>query len=356
MTKYAWNDNEVKDCKDVTDAMGTVTRQFNYPCSEVENIKRLYKQDPVWMPFSSMAVTFTPKVIPDNIARAFVFDANPLPKSGGIDMFGIKWVLEEKSGGCIEDPSIPPILEDANDWEKVIKWPDIDAWDWAGSAKENEAFLHDGKPHSFVLLNGFGFERLISFMGFMGASMALIDEEQEDAVKAIFEKTSDLMCRIIDKAAETYGDGIQIINVHDDWGSQKDCFFSPEVGKEFFVPVMKKVTDRIKEHGYIADLHSCGCNEKQFQNIIEGGWQSWTPMPMNDTRRMYHEIPEGSNFILGVVPEAFDKENTSVEEQRELGREFVRKFPKAVVSNYFRTNITPDFCQGVYEESRKLFL
>ena len=28
-------------------------------------------------------------------------------------------------------------MEDANDWEKLIKFPDVNSWDWEGAAKGN---------------------------------------------------------------------------------------------------------------------------------------------------------------------------------------------------------------------------
>jgi len=55
------------------------------------------------------------------------------------------------------------------------------------SAKANNGTFLNGETFVLAwLINGFWFERLISFMGFEGAAEALIDEDQTDAVKAIF--------------------------------------------------------------------------------------------------------------------------------------------------------------------------
>jgi hypothetical protein len=40
------------------------------------------------------------------------------------------------------------------------------------------------------------------------ACIALIDEDQQDAVKALFECTTELYCYIVDKVCEIYGDNI----------------------------------------------------------------------------------------------------------------------------------------------------
>ena len=89
-----------------------------------------------------------------------------------------------------------------------------------------------------TFLNGFGFERLISFMGFEAAAMALVDEEQQDALKELFDRLSDLYCRIIDKCCEAYD--IDGFIIHDDWGTQRAPFFSFDTGRELLVPYMKK--------------------------------------------------------------------------------------------------------------------
>ena len=82
-------------------------------------------------------------------------------------------------------------------------------------------------------LNGW-FERLISFMDFDNAVVALIDEDQKDAVKELFDRLSDLYIKIIDKYLE-YFPGIDGFCIHDDWGAQKDTFFSPDTAMEMIV-------------------------------------------------------------------------------------------------------------------------
>ena len=78
-------------------------------------------------------------------------------------------------------------------------------------------------------------------MGFEDAAVAIIDEDQQDALKELFDKLSDLYVKLVDKFVEYYNvDGFLI---HDDWGTQRAPFFSVDVGREMLVPYMKKVTD-----------------------------------------------------------------------------------------------------------------
>jgi len=351
MVKYPYNPEELEKAVDTVDFRGNPTVVFPKPCSEIENYMATFKDHaPIWMVTGMGAGMFAPKVIPDNIARAFVFEAERIPPSGGKDMFGIDWVYEPTVGGSIEDPNQPILFDDANDWEGKINWPDIDSWDWEGSAKANKDFLSSDRPISLWLLNGCWFERLISFMGFENASMALIDEDQHEALNALFEKTTDLYCRIVDKCCEAYGDGFSTFTVHDDWGSQKDCFFSPDVARELIVPHMKKLVDRIHSHGKIANLHSCGCLDKQVENIVEAGWDTWAPMAMNDTHAMYEKY--GDRLVFGVVADPFDPETTPEDEQFRRGVEFAKKYPNSFASHYNGNMLTPAFCKGLYEQSR----
>ena len=136
-------------------------------------------------------------------------------------MFGIEWEYIPAAGGSMVRPG-KPFLEDANEWKEKVVWPDVDSWDWEGSAKANNGiYLKDDKFNVCWFLNGW-YERLISFMDFEGAILALVDEDQKDAVKEFFDKLSDLYIKIFDKFC-TYFPQIDAFCIHDDWGSQKSA-------------------------------------------------------------------------------------------------------------------------------------
>ena len=331
---------------------------FNYPVTPKEaHTKLLSTHKHVWMPYGCETSVFCPSIIPDNIARAFVIEAKPWgqPYTKHPDMFGINWVFVPTVGGSMEDPDYPHPLQDVNDWKDIIKIPDPSAWDWDASAKLNNEYLKNGKVNLFWFLNGMGFERLISFMGFEDAAVALIDEDQEDALHELLSALTDLHIKIADLAIEAYGEGLGGFCLHDDWGSQKAPFFSFEAGKEFFVPEWQRFTSHCKAKGKLVDLHSCGHVESQIQNFIDGGWQSWTPMPMNDTRALWENY--GDKIVIGVVADKWDPEGPE-EEQYEAGKKFAEQFCKpgkvASYSTYTRIPGTDAFSRGIYEASRKV--
>ena len=270
------------------------------------------------------------------------------------DIFGIRWRYVPAAGGSIVEPGAP-LLDDVNNWRKVIRLPDVDSWDWAAAAQE--IVIDPRFPTYLSFVNGFWFERLISFMDFMPAAMALIDDEQIDAVKDLFAAMTDLGCRLVDHICETWP-MMDFIEVHDDWGAQKAPFFSMDVAYELFVPFMKQLTDRIHGWGRHTMLHSCGHNEERVQCYIDGGFDLWAPQTMNDVGALYDNY--GDRIILCVFPEETDLAARSEEEQRAAARRFVDRFCRpgkvAVMGREVARRGTPAFLDEVYVYSRAHYM
>jgi hypothetical protein len=358
MSKIPFNEAELNVVRVEPSRYGAPIPIFDFPISMKENHKRFFGKNPVWYPLGIETGLFCPAVFPDNAARAFVIEANMVPPQEGVlveDMFGVKWEYVAIAGGSMVRPG-DHMLSNVNDWESVIKFPDIDSWDWAGSAAANKEFLNNGKFNSAWMINGWWFERLVSFMGFEAAAMALVDEDQEDALKALFEATTDLGCRLVDKFVEYY-DNIDIITVHDDWGSQRSPFFSEDTAMEMIVPYMKKLVDHIHSKGLIADLHSCGHISKRINCIVEAGWDSWTPQAMNDTWNLFEN--HGDKIVISIIPEQFDPAVASEEDQRRAAREYFEKVNVpgkfSSVSLYGGSVMTNAFREELYKISRNAY-
>ena len=234
---------------------GNTIDKLNTPISAKENLMAfLHNKAPLWMPNGDY-ITFTPAIIPDNVARGHVIEIDPMTQKGGPDMFGIEWEYIEDVGGSIVRPG-SPALEDVNDWKKVITFPDISAWDWEGCAQRNSAFLGNKEEAVWITHYTGLFERLISYMDFENAAVALIDEDQKDAVKELFSALCDLYEQIIDHYVRYFG--MTGLLFHDDWGSQKAPFFSIQTFREMILPYMQRLTSYCHERNVIFELHSCG--------------------------------------------------------------------------------------------------
>jgi hypothetical protein len=335
------------------------TRIYTTPVPLRDGYVAAMKRQPIWQISGVETGMFAPRFYPDNIARALVVDGEGFIMNdqggipvGGKDIFGVEWVFIPSAGGSMVKPG-NPVLKDVQDWKKAIKFPAINEWDWEGSAQKNEAYLksQDTLPMIWIQ-NGF-FERLISFMDFEGAAMAMIDEEQRDAVKELMQALADLYISMIDNYWKYFH--LNSYTIHDDWGSQMAPFFSPAIGKEIIVPAMKRVTDHIHALGGIADFHSCGHIDVCIPNMIAAGWDSWSGMVMNDTQADYEKY--GDKILIGVVPDLWDPKTTPEERQREEARKFVDKFCKpgkpCLVNSFGAAEIlTPAFREELYRYSR----
>ena len=326
---------------------------YRFPVTMKEAVKALNRREPIWQISDIETMMFAPRIYPDNIARALVAEADAMPpeEGGGPDIFGIEWEYIPVAGGSMVRPG-KPLLTDANEWEEKVVWPDIDSWDWEASSKKNAAFLNNDRYNTCWIQNGW-FERLITFMDFEGAILAIVDDEQKESVKTLFDKLSDLYIRLIDKFLLHFP-GIDGFLIHDDWGSQKETFFSPSVVQEMIVPYMKRVTDFIHSKGRFCELHSCGQNMKQVPNMIKAGWDCWAGQPMNDFKKIYEVY--GDKIILAIAPEPFDGCTISEVEQRALAKQYANAFCNPDKPTYMSiasvSSLTPAYREGMYRQSR----
>ena len=147
--------------------------------------RALDSKKPLWLPSTFDIGYLFPQCVPDNPAKGNVSDAKlPAEQLGGKDMFGVEWEYVPVVGGSTTRPG-HPLMTDANDWPQKVVFPTkevIDSWDWDGCKKRSDTLMRKKDMWEIVICTGF-YERLISFMDFEGAAVAMIDEDQEDAIK-----------------------------------------------------------------------------------------------------------------------------------------------------------------------------
>jgi hypothetical protein len=362
MTKIPFNQDEI-DLADLIPGFFPgmpPSKLYKTPITPKENYRLLYSSHaPLWIPLSGDSQMLLPRIDPDNIARVLVVEANPLKPeemTGGPDRHGIEWVYVPVAGGSMVKPG-SPLLKDANDWKSVVKFPNLEEWDWDAAAASNASYINPNLFLTATILSGF-FERLISLMDFDDAAVALIDEDQKDAVKEFFDALADLYNKMIDKYVQYFH--IDAISLHDDWGSQRSPFFSLDTALEMIVPAIRKVTDHCHEIGIFYDQHSCGKNEKLVPAYIAAGVDSWSGQPMNDKEWIYENY--GDKLILGIEnglamdPATFQALATP-EEAKEAAKAFLAKYgpdyqKKPVLLSMFGG--PAEFIEEVYIGSRKL--
>jgi len=357
--------------KEIPGFGGRTMKVLNYPLNKHDHGVAMFSRKPWWQGTQATDATiFTPRIIPDNVARGFVFEGAPfnaVEEGGGKDMFGVEWEYIKTVGGSMVRPG-HPFLEDISEWREKVVWPDIESWDWAGSAAlNNDKYLKKENFNQIWFQTGF-YERLIALMEFEGAIMALADEDSQDDVAAFFDKLTDLYIRIFDKIVETYPN-VNAVFFHDDWGSQKETFFSPALAEKMIVPYMRRLTDHLHSKGIFCELHSCGNNLKQVPNYIKAGWDAWAPQLMNDCYKIYDLY--GDQILIATFPMNMPEEVMAQptdaakgaafaalpeEEQRRIAREYVDRVcqpGKASFYNFYAAHfLTPAFRDEMYKQSR----
>ncbi len=320
---------------------------FNTPISYRENGRAIFlDKKPCWCGTVSDMGSLNSDVYNEKLSR--------MNKEGGhFDAFGVKWIFEPTAGGTISEAG-HPLFDDVNDWKTAIKMPNVDEWDWQADADAHPTdtrFLVNMTP-----VNGFGFERLISFMDFVNVAMALVDEDQEDALKELLDALGDLGCQVVDKVCE-YWPTVDIFTLHDDWGAQKAPFFSEEVAREIFLPSLKKICDHIHEKGCYVQLHSCGHTEDRINIFVEAGIDTWQMQTLNDWDKLYKEW--GDKIIIQIPADELGYDYSNDESAREAARFIVDHYcepgkPCLVTSKI--ANTSEAFLEELYKYSRIHYL
>lgn len=354
MNKIPFSESEMEIRYTIPGRRGRMdTPVFDAPITACENFKKaIFEKSPCFVPDYKHILNFTPRVVPDTEARGFVFDGGePVSHPEGfLDMFGVKWLFIEVAGGSMVEPG-HPVLSDMNEWKEKIQWPDIDTWDWEGQLALSRDYIKNPElALAPTILTGY-FERMISLMDFEGAAMAMIDEEQQEAVHGFLDRLADLYCGLIDKFVEYFH--IDGICIHDDWGSQRSPFFSLETVRSMLVPHIRKVTLHAHGKGLFYDMHCCGQVEALIPAMVEAGVDSWSGQEMNDKAKLYHLY--GRELMIGVdtpvIPEDMPREEVD-----RLAREYVEEFvnPGAPAMIGFASQIHhPYFIEALYRYSRE---
>ena len=345
------------------EVFGAKYYNFSYPLNGYEHMSRVFRRRPWWQATQATDATiFTPEIIPDNLARAFVLEGGP-PRTFADheinkDMFGVEWEYIAQVTGSMVRPG-KPFLDDIADWHDSLTFPDVDAWDWAGSAaKNNGTYLRDTNFNQMWFQTGY-FERLVSLLEFENAAVAIIDEDSQEHVHSFFDKLTELYIKIFDKAIETYSPYLNAVFFHDDWGSQKSTFFSPDTCAELIVPYMRRLVNFLHSKGVFCEFHSCGNIYSQIPNMIKVGWDAWAPQLMNDSYKIHADY--GDRLLIAAfpqnVPAADELAKRSESEIRDAAREYADNVCIAGKPSFFSYYAAdylqiPAFKEELYKQSR----
>ena len=287
--------------------------------TERENFYRMVEgEEPAFMPHQpSLLQMVLPSALGD---RA--------PGCGtGYDWFGVHWT---------EDPDMPmmpmvtpgmdPVLEDIEDWEEVIQWPDLDVIDWEACAKRDVPEKDPTKILCAMMVSG-PFERLHDLMGFEEALCALITNPEE--CEAFFSRLCDFKIEQIRRLKQYYD--VDMVHFQDDWGTQNDLMFQPELWRKLIRPHVQRVVDAAHEMGVLFDQHSCGKIDHIVGDVIGMGIDVLDPVqPVNDLPAWVDQYKDEVIFMGGLdAQNVIDDPSATDEEIMEEVKSKIDLFGKA---------------------------
>ncbi|HOP11397.1 MAG TPA: uroporphyrinogen decarboxylase family protein [Oscillospiraceae bacterium] len=175
------------------------------------------------------------------------------------DEYGNLWGRLPGDFGCGE------VIHGAiTDWEQLKDYQLPHISDKARFANSKKDFVKD--KFSMGGLPGYPFAimRYIRKMEYFFEDLLL----ERENVMILNEMVMKEILGVIDNYGEL---GTDAIFTCEDWGTQDRLLISPALWREVFKPSIKRIFDRIHEHGMYAIMHSCGYIWEILPDLVEIG-------------------------------------------------------------------------------------
>lgn len=230
------------------------------------------------------------------------------------------------------------VLKDITKWREYVKAPAVETSDeaWAAAVAHANAVDRNEEFVTAFVAPGI-FEMTHHLMSMEDALMALYEEPEDmhDLIDYLVEYELAYAEEMISRLHP------DCIFHHDDWGSQRSSFVSPEMFAEFFVPAYKKIYGFYKDNGVeLIVHHSDSYAANLVPAMIEMGIDIWQGvMTTNDIPKMIKEYGGKITFMGGVHSGVIDHPEWTKEQ---IDAEFARACHESG-KHYF----IPGACQGL---------
>lgn len=187
------------------------------------------------------------------------------PGTEGYDQYGVFWKFPEGQMGPfpVHDEE-HKVLKDVTEWKSILTHKPFipEAPEYWGMLKGIAVATDTENQYLSAFAAQGVFERLHDLMGMEDTMIAMYEEPE-----AVHELV-DFITEIEIEFAETIMSrvpGIKALFHHDDWGSAKNSFLSPEMFDEFITSAYKKIYSRWRELGVELIVHH---NDSYTANLV----------------------------------------------------------------------------------------
>ncbi len=275
---------------------------FDTPITPRENFYRAARRDhPLWVPFpasdlQSLHMCHLANHSPEGLQLGPVLSAD-VPRYTYKDSFGNSWTFDRNAGGACMTPGTR-VCDDILKWEQQVRFPDYHEFDIADTAADFLKNRYDPTRALHIDIYHGPFQSLSDLLGGFAEALEAMFVEPE-ASRAFFDRFADWMIWWIDTLSALYP--VDMFTVHDDWGTEKDAFFSPAMMEELLFEPTKRIIDHVHSLGKLYEFHNCGRVEKFMDAFCDLGPEFMQlQRRVNDTPRYKALYGDRLGFDTGV--------------------------------------------------------
>jgi hypothetical protein len=204
---------------------------------------------------------------------------NPLYKQGTwTDEWGCVWTVLRD--GIMGQVTVHPLADDAD--FTGYKWPNARETD----ISEDIAAVKDrGEKYTRVGWLTL-FERMIDLRGFEETMIDIYSGSETfyEVRDNILQYNMDLLDRLTELGADC-------IAFADDWGSQLNMLISPDLWEKYFLPVYRKMFEKVRAKGMHVFFHTDGYTMPILPKLVEAGVDIfWADMTVNPPEQLAKEL------------------------------------------------------------------
>lgn len=236
------------------------------------------------------------------------------------DPFGAAFIWpEDQISGMPHVTENNKVIPDITRWREFLHVPDLllNCTDWTQALQEKQEI--DAQRQLVMGFMACGvFEQLHALMGF-----------EDTLANMLLEPESMLeLCEVIGDFRLTFAKLLvenlkpDAILSHDDWGSKKSLFMSPESFRTFLKPQYQKLYGYLKEQGILVMHHADSFCEPLIEDMVELGIDIWQGvLPENDIVSLQSALDGRMLLMGGIDASIVDREDSTEEEiRREVRR------------------------------------